>query len=142
MVGRWACCSLACRFCRINPLAIAAAMSPPKQRNQSRLGPCLLPLQLCPPAGTERKQNQTQTSSPAAITAPYFGYNAVKSRLNRLHHIFSDSYSITLGAYGGLPVRHVPPVCLSDNSQCHCTAHLNDVTRTGESGPGFMVKRK
>lgn len=142
VVGRWACCSLACRFCRINPLAIAAAMSPPKKRNQSRLGPCLLPLQLCPPAGTERRQNQTQTSSLAAITAPYFSYNALKSRLNRLHHIFSYRYSIWLGAYSGLPVRHVPPVCLSDNSHCHCTPPLNDVTRAGVSVPGLMVKRK
>lgn len=94
VVGRWACCSLAWRFCRIKPLAIAAAMSPPEQPDQSRLGPCLLPLQLCPPAGTERRQAQTQTSSLAATTAPWSRRNALKSRLERLQHTPSSRYSI------------------------------------------------
>lgn len=58
-VGRCWCCSLACRFWRINPLAMAAAMSPPK-RTQPRLRPCLQSLRLCPPKGTERGRSQTR----------------------------------------------------------------------------------
>lgn len=68
-VGRWACCSLACRFCRIKPLAIAAAMAQPIQK-QPCLRPRLQSLQLCPPEGTERRRNQTQTSS-----LRFTGYN-------------------------------------------------------------------
>lgn len=94
VVGRWACCSLACRFWRINPLAIAAAMSQPEKRKQPRLGPCLQFLQLCAPEGTERRQNLTQTSRLPAIKVPYLSHNALKSRMNRLHYIFFYRYSI------------------------------------------------
>lgn len=68
-VGRWACCSLACRFCRIKPLAIAAAMSQPTQ-TQPCLRPCLQSLQLCPPERAGAQKNQTQTSS-----LRFTGYN-------------------------------------------------------------------
>ena len=56
-VGRWACCSRACRFCRIKPLAMAAAMSPPKEtpHKQPGLRPRLRSLQPCPPEGTDRR---------------------------------------------------------------------------------------
>lgn len=157
VVGRWACCSLAWRFCRIKPLAIAAAMAQPIQK-QPCLRPRLQSLQLCPPEGTERRRNQTQTSSLRlpAITAPYFSHNAVKSKKNKKIYIkkiinhTASRYCIFSAAdillaidlkrtavY--LSVTFHRSVCQSGNSSCHWTAPPNNLSTPRSSVRAPMV---
>lgn len=124
---------------------MAAAMSPPKQPTQKQpcLRPCLQSLQLCPPEGTERRQNQTQTSR-LRVT----GYNGPILQLQRgkvqnkhttsRYSIFS--VAVIPRAMGWkrtavyLSVTFHRSVCQSGNSSCHWTAPPTDFT-----GPRWSV---
>lgn len=141
VVGLWACCSRACRFCRIKPLAMAAAMSPP---STSPSPPCLLThsspvsppqnvprrLPLCLSLltrvremrrGREAKRRKTTPfSKKAVVKEPWFFFYVWRA-----------------------PVRHVSPVCaatVSTSSSSHRGPLSSDpnTTRGKITSPPFF----